>query len=118
MKTEIIGIWRERLTVVADDTSETVYSEVVPPGELWHIDEIGVKDNTTAAADCEVYLDTAGYKHHYWYFANVGTVFNQNATAEIWLREGERLGFDWTSVVAADILEMHISGEKHKIMEA
>lgn len=118
MKTEFIGVWRERLTVIADDTSETAYSEPVPPGEIWHVDEVGLKDSATAAADCEVAIETGGYDHHYWYFANVGTIFNQNATAEIWLREGERLKFSWTSVVAADILEMHISGEKHKLMEA
>lgn len=112
-KRQFYGLWRERLTVVADAATEVVMTEPVPPGETWYIQRVVVNDSTTAAADVEVGIWSGAYNHVLAVQANVGADTWCPLVLETWLREGEQLCFDWSSVVAADVLEMHLSGSKH-----
>ena len=107
-----MGVWRERITLVATTASHTMYSEPVPEGERWYLQRVTVRDDTTANADCLVSIDAVTHKHPLYYFSNLTANVESSQTIECWLRDGERLQFDWTDVVAADKLFVHVTGHK------
>jgi len=108
-----VGIWRERLQLIATTTEHTLMSEPVPPGETWDASLIAVYDDTTAAADALIGIWTGGYLHVVALVTNIGAVWNATYWQSVQLREGERLAVKFTSVVAGDVLEVHLTGEKH-----
>jgi len=107
-----MGVWRERITLVATTTSHTMYSEPVPEGERWYLQRVCVRDDAAAFADCLLSIDAGTHKHPLYYFANTGTDLEVCQPIECWLREGERLQFDWKDVAAADKLFVHVTGHK------
>lgn len=107
-----IGLWRERLITDASSTTATQQSDLVPPGEIWYLKRLALRDDTTSGADVVVSIVTAGYQHVLYHASNLTAGEWTSVNLEIFLREGERLQFDWSSVAANDRLTVHLTGEK------
>jgi len=107
-----MGVWRERITLVATDTTATLYSDKVPEDERWYLQRVSVRDDTTGNADCLVCIDAGTHVHPLYYFGNITKDVEKSDSIECWLRAGERLQFDWTDIVAGDKLFVHVTGHK------
>jgi len=107
-----MGMWRERITQTATTTTATLYSDKVKEGERWYLQRVTVRNDTTATADCLVSIDAGTHVHPLYYFENTGKDVEASQEIQCWLRAGERLQFDWTSIVAGDKLFVHVTGHK------
>lgn len=105
-----IAIWRERLTAIAGGTTHTQWADAVKREEAKHLDYIAVRNNTTDNADCLVGIYDGAYLHILYYFKNLTAGEWASIRRVIWLREGERLRFDWTGIVDGERLDIHLTG--------
>ena len=110
-----MNMWRERISAVSGATSVSLYSDYVREGERWFVERVTVMDDTTSLANCLVSIDAVTHIHPLYAFRSLTTSVHTGQTLQCWLREGERLRFDWTSVGAADTLQMHVTGHKQKV---
>jgi hypothetical protein len=111
-----IGVWRERVSGVASDVTHTFYSEPVSEGEMWWLKGTCVMNRTTAASTCLIYIDAGTHLHPLAYPSLTNENYPYFNTIETWLREGERLRFDWTGIASGEVLQAFIMGIKaHEI---
>ena len=106
------NLWRERLISDATSTEVIQDSSVVPPGEIWYLKRLALRNDTTSGSDVLVSIVTAGYEHVVYYAKDLVSGEWTSVNLEIYLREGEFLRLDWTSVVSGDRLTAHLTGER------
>jgi hypothetical protein len=109
---KIIGVWREKISSKANDTTHTFYSEYVSEGEMWYLHRFALMNLTTADSTCIVYIDAVTHLHPIGYYSLIGNNIPYFVIPECWLREGERLRFDWTGVAADEVLQAFLTGIK------
>jgi hypothetical protein len=107
-----MGMWRERVTKTVTATSDTLYSEYVSEGERWFLQRVSVRNDTTANSTCLVSIDAGTHIHPLYYFTLTSANIEYSAAIECWMREGERLRFDWGATLSGDKLFVHITGHK------
>lgn len=111
-----MGVWREQITQNATGTTVTFYSEHVPENERWYLQRVTVCNATRANSSCLVSVDAGTHRHPLYYFSALGDNVFTAQSIECWLREAERLQFDWTGVQVDDKLFVHITGHKQGIV--
>lgn len=91
----------------------TVYSDIVPSGQLWCIQLLSAEGSSTTSGGntrCRAYIDGHGYKH--W-------LAEQDAPAlatlywraeSFWMIPGERIAVDWDEAQAATTVELQAMG--------
>ena len=107
-----IAVWRERLRLVATATAGIVDGEIVLPIQRWYLQNVAVKNDTTANSDCILSVYDGSYSHVLYYFENLGSNVWSNVKISLWLMEMERIRLEWSSIISGDILDVHISGQK------
>jgi len=91
----------------------TVYSDIVPPGQLWCIQRLSVEGSSTTSGGntrCRVYISGHGYEHY---------LVEQDAPAAstlywteqpFWMIPGERLAATWDQAQASATVELQAMG--------
>jgi len=110
-----MGVWRESVYHVAAGTSDTFYSEPVPPGEQWYLQRVSVRNDNTPDTEILVSIEAGTRVHPLYYFAKMGAVLVDSYPLECWLMEGERLCFAATGLYAGDVLHAWLTGHKHNV---
>jgi hypothetical protein len=110
------GVWQEHVSETAIATTHTFYSDYVPQDEFWYVRTICLMKQITAATAARIYIDAGTHLHPIGYSSMAtGYVLYFNAV-EGWLREGERIRVDFTTVISGDVLQMFIMGVKSGVI--
>jgi len=104
------SMWRETNRMTAAATTGVQSSAIVRPGEQWYAARVAVRNQTRASTVADLSIDSGGTPHHLYRFSLTSQNVFYNLQVEVWLRESEQLRLDWSSIVAADVLDFHIVG--------
>ncbi len=91
----------------------TVYSDIVPPDQLWCIQLLSVEGSSVTSGGntrCRAYIDGHGYKH--WLAEQDGpSAATLYWRAEpFWMVPGERLVVEWDEAQAGAVIEVQAMG--------
>ena len=91
----------------------TVYSDTVPPGQLWCVQLLSAEGSSTTSGGntrCRAYIDGHGYKH--WLAEQDGpsadTLYWR--AEPFWMIPGERIAVDWDQGQAGVVVELQAMG--------
>lgn len=107
-----LGKWQDQLKETSSDTTHTIYAPIVPDGEVWRCQRLAVRNSTTAAADVLVSIEKGGVKTYLYYFSNITVNEWSSVALETLVFPTDRLCFDFSGVVNAELVEVHITGTK------
>ena len=102
---------RERKVVVATDY-EYVKSEVVPPGEIWCLQNIAYENETGARGTFRRYIEGHGYNHYIAELQGPGAAELIFTSDVVYLIPGERLVIRQASCSVNDVLSLYAHGYK------
>ena len=102
---------RKSTVVVATDF-EYVKSDIVPPGEIWCLQNIAYENETGERGTFRRYIEGHGYNHYLAEKENPRAgelIFTDDV---VYLLPGERLTIRQASCIAADVLALYACGYK------
>lgn len=102
---------RERKVVVATDF-EYVKSDIVPPGEIWCLQNIAYENETGARGTFRRYVEGHGYNDFYAEHQSPGAAELIFTDEPMYLTPGERLVIRQASCTASDVLALYAHGYK------
>jgi len=107
-----MGVWREQLTHDATTTSATVYSNAVPEGERWFLDRLAFDNEQRSTMDVKTSIESGAERHVIHYQSSITKDEPASVQLQLWLRQGERLRFDVSDIVAGDRVTIWVTGNK------
>jgi len=104
---------RIRKSVVATETA-TLYvkSDIVPPGEIWCLQNIAYENETAARGTFRRYIEGHGYNHYLAELQGPGAAELVHTSDIVFLIPGERLTIRQASCTASDVLALYAHGYK------
>jgi hypothetical protein len=102
---------RERATY-ASGTYAYVKSQIVPPGQIWCLQNISYENETGARGTFRRYIEGHGYDHFVSELQGPGAAELIFTSDVIYLLPGERLVVRQASCSAADVLALYAHGYK------
>lgn len=91
----------------------TVYSDTVPPDQLWCIQLLSVEGNLTTSGGntrARVYIDGHGYKHYVAEQDGPSADTLYWRAEPFWMIPGERIAVEWDQAQAATTVELLAMG--------
>lgn len=107
-----MGMWREKLTGTATDTTHTVDSEAVPEDERRFLVRTCATIDTTDNADVLVYIVSHGEAILLCGMVNITVALAKGQRHMLWLTDGEFLRFVFSGIVSGEVVEVGITGHK------
>ena len=96
----------------ASGTYAYVKSDIVPPGEIWCLQNIAYENETEARGTFRRYIEGHGYNHYVSELQGPGKAELIFTSDIIYLLPGERLTIRQASPVASDVLSLYAHGYK------
>ena len=93
-------------------TYDYVYSQRVPPGEIWCLQNIAYENETGARGTFRRFIDGHGYEHYVAELQGPGAAELIHTNDILYLLPGERLGIRQATCTANDILSLYAHGYK------
>jgi len=103
---------REHFVCVGSLTYEYVKSQIVPPGEIWCLQNIAYENETGARGTFRRYIEGHGYNHYMAELQGPGAAELIHSSDIVYLIPGERLTIRQASCSASDILSLYAHGYK------
>lgn len=98
--------------VASGGTYDYVKSEIVPPGEIWCLQNIAYENETGARGTFRRYLEGHGYDHFVAEHPSPGAAELIFTNHIVYLLPGERLTVRQASCVANDMVALYAHGYK------
>lgn len=96
--------------VAAGGTYDYVKSSVVPPGEIWCLQNMAYENETGARGTFRRYLEGHGYNHYVSETPVPGSAELITTSDIVYLLPGERLVVRQASCTASDVLSLYAHG--------
>lgn len=100
---------RER-ALATSGTLDYVKSPIVPPGEIWCLQNISYENETGARGTFRRYIEGHGYKHFVAELQGPGAAELISWDGELFLLPGEQLVVQQASCTVADVLALYATG--------
>lgn len=98
--------------VATGGTYDYVKSDIVPPGEIWCLQNISYENETGARGTFRRYIEGHGYDHFLAEVQGPGSAELITSSDEEFLLPGERLVIRQTSCTVSDALALYATGYK------
>ena len=102
---------REKV-VATGGTYDYVKSEIVPPGQIWCLQNVAYENETGARGTFRRYIEGHGYNHYVAELQGPGAAELIHTNDIVYLIPGERLAIRQTTCTAADVLSLYAHGYK------
>jgi hypothetical protein len=100
----VLGTWRQTAINTTGAITYTQRIKVLDSVRRVYLRSVGVSDSTTAAAVCKVSIESGGTVYPILSVVCATAGLFYGFMPDIQVLPGEAIRFDWTAVVAADVL--------------
>ncbi len=103
---------RQSFVCVGSQSYEYVKSDIVPPGEIWCLQNISYENETAAQGIFRRYIEGHGYNHYLAEHQSPGAAELIFWEGELFLLPGERLTIRQATPGASNVLSLYAIGYK------
>jgi hypothetical protein len=103
---------RKNFTCVGSLSFEYVKTEIVPPGEIWCLQNISYENEGVGVGVFRRYIEGHGYNHYLGEQTTVAAKVIYSTDDILYLIPGERLVLRQVTPTAADVLALYAHGYK------
>lgn len=105
-----IPVLRRRLRATSTGTTAVMDFDPVPLGTVWQLLRVAVRNQVSANSAVEIGVVEADEFHALVSIATTTANAFVTAVCEVPVREGEVVRARWYSIVANDVLDVHLTG--------